>query len=94
MKIIGRLIKKTTEIGFKRINRKQLSYQHQLNTLTELLSKAQHTEFGFFYDFKTLLKSKDSVSKFQSHIPIMDYEEFHTRWLQHQVLCLIIRHHG
>lgn len=85
MKIIGRLIKKTTEIGFKRINRKQLSYQHQLNTLTELLSKAQHTEFGFFYDFKTLLKSKDSVSKFQSHIPIMDYEEFHTRWLQHTI---------
>ncbi len=85
MKIIGRLIKKTTEIGFKRINRKQLSYQHQLNTLTELLGKAQHTEFGFFYDFKTLLKSKDSVSKFQSHIPIMDYEEFHTRWLQHTI---------
>ena len=85
MKIIGRLIKKTTEIGFKRINPKQLSYQHQLNTLTELLSKAQHTEFGFFYDFKTLLKSKDSVSKFQSHIPIMDYEEFHTRWLQHTI---------
>ena len=85
MKIIGRLIKKTTEIGFKRINRKQLSYQHQLNTLTELLSKAQHTEFGFFHDFKTLLKSKDAVSKFQSHIPIMDYEEFHTRWLQHTI---------
>jgi phenylacetate-coenzyme A ligase PaaK-like adenylate-forming protein len=85
MKIIGRLIKKTTEIGFKRINRKQLSYQHQLNTLTELLSKAQHTEFGFFCDFKTLLKSKDSVSKFQSHIPIMDYEEFHTRWLHHTI---------
>jgi phenylacetate-coenzyme A ligase PaaK-like adenylate-forming protein len=82
MKIIGRLIKKTTELGYKRINRKQLSYQHQLNTLVDLLTKAQHTEFGFFHDFKSLLKSKNAVSKFQGSIPIMDYEEFYTKWLQ------------
>ena len=74
MKIIGRLIKKTTELGYKRINRKQLSYQHQLNTLVDLLTKAQHTEFGFFHDFKSLLNSKNAVSKFQGDIPIMDYE--------------------
>ena len=83
MKIIGRLIKKTTEIGFKRINRKQLSYKNQLSTLTELLSKAQNTELGFFHDFKSMLKSKDVVSKFQAGMPMMDYEEFYSRWLQH-----------
>ena len=66
MKVIGRLIKKTTEIGFKRINRKQVSYQHQLSTLNELLTRAQNTEFGFFHDFKSSLRSKDSVSQFQS----------------------------
>ena len=83
MKIIGRLIKKTTEIGYKRINRKQLSYKNQLSTLKELLVKAQNTELGFFHDFKTILKSKDVVSKFQDGMPIMDYEEFYSRWLQH-----------
>jgi len=85
MKIIGRLIKKTTELGYKRINRKQLSYQHQLNTLVDLLTKAQHTEFGFFHDFKSLLNSKNAVSKFQGIIPIMDYEEFYTKWLHHSI---------
>jgi phenylacetate-coenzyme A ligase PaaK-like adenylate-forming protein len=85
MKIIGRLIKKTTELGYKRINRKQLSYQHQLNTLVDLLTKAQHTEFGFFHDFKSLLNSKNAVSKFQGSIPIMDYEEFYTKWLHHTI---------
>lgn len=85
MKIIGRLIKKTTELGYKRINRKQLSYQHQLNTLVGLLTKSQHTEFGFFHDFKTLLRSKDAVSKFQGSIPIMDYEEFYSKWLHHTI---------
>lgn len=85
MKIIGRLIKKTTELGYKRINRKQLSYQHQLNTLVDLLTKAQHTEFGFFHDFKSLLNSKNAVSKFQGSIPIMDYEEFYNKWLRHTI---------
>ena len=85
MKVIGRLIKKTTEIGFKRINRKQLSYQHQLRTLNELLTRAQNTEFGFFHDFKSSLRSIDSVSQFQSKVPIVDYEEFHSKWLNRTI---------
>ena len=82
MKVIGRLIKKTTEIGFKRINRKQLSYRNQLDVLMALLKKAQNTELGFYHGFKNLLVNRDVVSKFQDEVPIMDYEEFHSRWLQ------------
>lgn len=81
MKVIGRLIKKTTEIGFKRINRKQLSYRNQLDVLIALIKKAQNTEFGFFHGFKNLVISRDVVSKFQNAVPIVDYEEFHSRWL-------------
>lgn len=81
MKVIGRLIKKTTEIGFKRINRKQLSYRNQLDVLMALLKKAQNTELGFYHGFKNLLVNRDVVSKFQDEVPIMDYEEFHSRWL-------------
>lgn len=81
MKIIGSLLKKTSEIGYKRINRKQLSYQNQLMVLNGLLKKAQNTEFGFFHDFKGLLSKKDAVSQFQNQIPIMDYEEAYEKWL-------------
>lgn len=82
MKIIGRLIKKTTEISYKRGNRKLPSYQHQLTTLNELLNKAKGTQFGLFHDFLALLKSKNPVSKFQAKIPIVDYEDFYARWLK------------
>lgn len=85
MKVIGRLIKKTTGIGFKRINRKQLSYRNQLDVLLSIIKKAQNTEFGFFHGFKSLIGTRDVVSRFQNEVPIMDYEEFHDRWLHKSI---------
>lgn len=81
MKIIGKLLKKTTEIGYKRINRKQLSYQNQLNVLSDLLHRAQNTTIGFYHDFKSIASKNDVVTQFQNSVPIMDYEEFYEKWL-------------
>ena len=42
MKIIGKLLKKSTEIGYKRINRKNIDHQNQLTVLNSLLEKLQY----------------------------------------------------
>ena len=76
MKIIGKLLKKSTEIGYKRINRKNIDHQNQLTVLRSLLEKAKQTEFGFFHDFSSFLGKGDTVEQFQSVVPISDYEEF------------------
>ena len=46
MKIIGRLLKKTAEIGFKRNHNKGLSFDYQIKSLAYLLDKAKKTDFG------------------------------------------------
>jgi len=81
MKIIGKLLKKSTEIGYKRINRKNIDHQNQLTVLNSLLEKAKQTEFGFFHDFSSFLSIEDTVEQFQSVVPISDYEEFYAKWL-------------
>ena len=85
MKIIGRLIKKTTEIGYRRINRKMLGHQHQELVLRNLLIKAKSTDFGNAHDFMKILKRKDFMAIFQEKVPIQDYEAFHEKWLKHTI---------
>ena len=77
MKIIGRLIKKTTELGYRRINRKLIGYQHQLQVLSNLVNKAKNTDFGKKYNFNNWLKKKGFVSLYQENIPIQDYDSFY-----------------
>ena len=81
MKIIGRLLKKSTELSFKRINRRHVDYKNQLLVLRKLLNTAKHTQFGFYHSFTNLLQKSDLVSQYQSIIPINDYEEFYDKWL-------------
>ncbi|NDB34073.1 MAG: GH3 auxin-responsive promoter [Flavobacteriia bacterium] len=85
MKIIGRLIKKTTELGYRRINRKLISHHHQTIVLTELINKAKNTDFGKQYNFSKWLRKKDVVRLFQEQIPIQDYEAFYQDWLQYTI---------
>ena len=81
MKIIGRLLKKSTELSFKRINRRHVDYKNQLLVLRKLLNTAKHTQFGFYHSFTNLLQKSDLVSQYQSIVPINDYEEFYDKWL-------------
>jgi len=66
VKIIGRLIKKTTEIGYRRVNRKLIGHQHQTLVLKELLNKAKDTDFGKQYSFGKWWLKKDIVVFFKS----------------------------
>lgn len=85
MKVIGRLIKKTTELGYRRINRKTIGHQHQEVVLKSLMLKAKNTDFGIFHNFHRILRRKDVLSQFQEQVPIQDYEAFYESWLKHTV---------
>ena len=81
MKIIGRILKKSTDISYKRINRRHIDYKNQLIVLRRLLDMAKHTKFGFYHTFSEIIGQSDIVSNYQSLVPINDYEEFHDKWL-------------
>jgi len=81
MKIIGRLLKKSTELSYRRINRKHIDYKNQLLVLKKLLFTAKNTQFGLYHSFTNLLQKSDFVSQYQSIVPINDYEEFYDKWL-------------
>lgn len=81
MPIIGKLLKKTTEITYKRNFNKGKEYTNQLNTLEKLVIKAKNTNFGLHHNFQEIIKQQDVVECYQKHVPITDYDEFYEKWL-------------
>ena len=86
MPIIGKLIKKTAAITYKRTFNKGKEYNNQLKTLTKLIDKAKYTSFGLYHDFPEILKQEDPVELFQQKVPITDYETFYASWLKDSIL--------
>lgn len=82
MPIIGKLIKKTAELSYKRIRRKGKDFEHQVATLNKLLEKAKDTRFGKKYGFESCLDSEDRIEAFQHRVPITEYNDFYEHWLQ------------
>ncbi len=82
MAIIGKLIKKTTEISYRRNAKKGVEYNHQLESLRSLLESAKNTRFGLFHSFHEFLNKPDSVSYYQKNVPITNYEMFYEKWLK------------
>lgn len=85
MKIVGRLLKKTAEIGFKRNQNKGLSFDYQLKSLSFLLDKAKKTNFGKNHGFASMLKSDEMVAEFQREVPMVEYEEYYQTWLHRSI---------
>ena len=81
MAVIGKLLKKTNEISYKKIFKKGKDYNNQLRTLYKLLDKAKFTRFGNEYHFEGIVISENLVEDFQQTVPITYYEEFHDKWL-------------
>lgn len=82
MPIIGKLLKKTTEISYKRNFNKGKEYVNQLKTLVSIMDKAKNTNFGLKHDFHHSLSEKDVVEEYQKRVSITDYEDFYTNWLK------------
>ncbi|MCT4561855.1 MAG: GH3 auxin-responsive promoter family protein [Crocinitomicaceae bacterium] len=82
MPIIGKFIKNTTKISYKRSIRKSKEFYHQVVTLVKLLEKANKTQFGRVYSFNSILNDDDIIESFQRNVPITNYTEFYDKWLE------------
>jgi hypothetical protein len=82
MPIIGKLIQRSTAISFKRISRISAGYKQQLEVLRQNIDHSKKTAFGQRYQFAALLQKTDLVSRYQQIVPITEYDEFYTEWLE------------
>lgn len=85
MKIIGRLLKKTAEIGYKRTANKGLDFEYQAESLRYLLDRSKKTNFGKNHRFAEILQQEDFISAYQAEVPIVEYEEFYQTWLHRTI---------
>lgn len=86
MPIIGKLLKKTTQIGYKRNYNKGREYRDQIKVLAKLLDKGRYTKFGVHHNFEGISDAENAIEAFQKQVPIMDYERFYDSWLKHSIL--------
>lgn len=81
--ILGTIIKKAYELRNMPVERKQKRTQPitaQKNQLKALIRRAQYTSFGEYYNFESILESKNPVEAFRSKIPVFDYNSMYKQW--------------
>ena len=61
MPIIGKLLKQTTAITYKRNTKKRQDIGNQLESLFKLLSKAKKTNFGSTHNFPFILEQDEII---------------------------------
>ena len=86
MPLIGRLLKTTTALSYRKNARRTLGYKHQLEVLSYLLSKSKSTKFGISHEFQEILNTSNQLKKFQKNVPITSYDEFYEKWLKYSLL--------
>lgn len=82
MPIIGKLLKRTNAITYRRNLKKRKDLANQLVSLEKILVKARKTTFGKRHQFDTILESENRVHTFQELIPLTDYDRFYQDWLK------------
>ena len=85
MQIIGKLLKKTTEINYRRNFNKGKEYVNQLKTLEKLIHRSKNTNFGKHFRFEEILEQDELVEQYQLSVPIVDYDEFYEHWLKESI---------
>ncbi len=82
MTLLGKVIKKTIEIGEKipKLNRNYGVFKKQAKVLQSLIKKAQFTAFGEHYKFTQLLQEKNVVKAFAQNVPVHDYNSMFKNW--------------
>lgn len=82
-KILGSLIKTVYSVGSIPVEFKQKHFEPikaQKKELRKLLRKADHTAFGEYYDFDSILESSDILNSFREKIPVFDYNSMYKNW--------------
>jgi phenylacetate-coenzyme A ligase PaaK-like adenylate-forming protein len=85
MEIVGKIIKRTAAVAYKRNLNRGLAFEHQIDVLHSLLDKARTTNFGRHHRFNFMLKRTSFLSLYQQYVPIMDYDQFYEAWLKHSI---------
>ena len=85
MPLIGRFLKQTTAISYRKNAKKTQGYKDQENVLKYLLSKSKTTKFGLAHEFSDILQD-DMLMNYQRSVPIMDYDAFYEKWLKYSIL--------
>jgi GH3 auxin-responsive promoter len=85
MAILGTLLKKGIKLRDRLHHEYSSPIDLQKNVLRELLIAAHDTEFGRYYNFKSILShflkdQLDFYEAFTSQIPIHDYNKIHKEW--------------
>ena len=86
MPLVGRFLKKTTALSFRKNAKKTQGYKDQVAVLKYLLLKSKTTKFGLAHDFASILNNNEGVKLYQKSVPIMDYDDFHEKWLKYSIL--------
>ena len=85
MPLIGRFLKQTTALSYRKNAKKTQGYKEQVKVLQYLLSKSKTTKFGLAHNFSGIL-NEDIVHAYQCAVPIMDYDSFYRKWLKYSIL--------
>ena len=85
MKFVGRLVKQTAKLEYKRSLKKDLSFGLQIDTLLKLLKTSKRTLLGKTYGFTKILTNTGIIESFQNQVPIQNYDEFYETWLKQTV---------
>ncbi len=79
MAVIGALIKGLIHTADAVASQPE-AVEAQEKVLRELLKKAKDTAFGKYYDFETLLKSKNIREDYARKVPFFDYNKLNEEW--------------
>lgn len=74
MAIVGTILHGVIVKKKNNLEKKQVNFNLQQETLYHLLDKARNTEFGADHHFHEILLSDDYVNDFQKRVPLFDYE--------------------
>ncbi|MFW5707050.1 MAG: GH3 family domain-containing protein [Bacteroidota bacterium] len=81
MAVLGEIIKKTIEIADQILDSPD-PVKSQEKELRELLSKAEDTAFGKYYEFSKIKNSDDVRNAFAEVVPYHSYDQMRERWWQ------------
>lgn len=84
MAILGNIIKSAVTITDK-VRPVSSPVEKQQEELGNLLYKARDTAFGRYYDFRSILESRDLHAAFSEHVPYHDYDKMFDPWWQRQL---------
>jgi hypothetical protein len=81
MAIVGTILQEVIKKKKENLEKRQINFVLQEETIKQLLYKARNTEFGIDHQFGEMLHSANFLEVFQQRVPVYDYEKlFHEYW--------------